>query len=367
MNSDPQNNISPEPDGGTAPPGPAGAEPLAESLPADSVLDAELPPVEPPSGRFIAQLFLIPSLIVAGIVGLFLLFSYSGSQTQDWQTLVVNIGRDNPHRRGRAFHDLVQLLNSGKTNEAGIPLSLHPPLATALAELTSRTLALKPTPELQADHLQQEVLLVRLLGLIDVSASTLPVLATAISTDHDPAVRQAGLLAIAAAGKRAIDRKDALDETILMESLESILAGQDADLRRDASVALGVFSSDTALDQLESLLNDSDPIVRYNAASSLVRQNRLQGLKVFRNTIREAALDRSSLDLTKPKTQAEVEAFEQRWLLLQLSLKAVGNIADSLPEDQRATFQDAITPLAGNDTPDRIRIDAKRVLQKLAK
>ena len=54
-------------------------------------------------------------------------------------------------------------------------------------------------------------------------------------------------------------------------------------------------------------------------------------------------------------------------MLLQLSLKAVGNIADSLSEDQRATFQDAITPLAGNDTPDRIRSDAKRVLQKLAK
>ena len=356
MNSDPQNSISPEPDG---------RDPLPEPVPADSVLDAELPPVEPPSGRFIAQLFLIPSLIVAGIVGLFLLFSYSGSQTQDWQTLVVNIGRDNPHRRGRAFHDLVQLLNSGKTTEAGIPLAQHPPLATALADLTSRTLALEPTPEQQADQLQQQVLLVRLLGLIDVSDSTLPVLATALSTDRDPAVRQAGLQAIAAAGKRAIDRKATLDETLLIGGLESILAGQDADLRHDASVVLGIFSSDTALDRLESLLNDTDPIVRHNAASSLVRQNRLQGLKVFRNTIREAAEDRSSLDLTRPKTQAEVEAFEQRWLLLQLSLKAVGNIADSLPEAQRTTFLGAITPLTGNDTPDRIRIDAKRVLQKL--
>jgi len=360
MNSDPQNDISPEPDS-------TGAAPLSEPVPADSVLDAELPPVEPPSGRFIAQLFLIPSLIVAGIVGLFLLFSWSGSQTQDWQTLVVNLGRDNPHRRGRAFHDLVQLLNSGKTTEAGIPLAQHPPLATALAELTSRTLSLKPTPEQQADHLQQEVLLVRLLGLIDVSESTLPVLATALSTDNDPAVRQAGLQAIAAAGKRAIDRKAALDETILIDGLESVLAGQDADLRRDASVVLGVFSSETALDRLESLINDTDPIVRHNAASSLVRQNRLQGLAVFRDTIRRAAEDRSLLDLTKPKTEAEVEAFEQRWLLLQLSLKAVGNIADSLPDAQRTTFQAAITPLAGNDTPARIRIDAKRVLQKLAK
>ena len=329
--------------------------------------DNPLPPVEPPSGRFIAQLFIIPSLIVAGIVGLFLLFSWSGSQTQDWQTLIVNLGRDNTHRRGRAFHDLAQLLNSGKATETGIPLEQHPPLANALADLTNRTLAQQSTPEQQADHLQQKVMLVRLLGLIDVPQATIPVLETALSDNHDPAVRQAALQAIASAGKQAIDRKANVDTTRLLTGLERILNDDDTALRRDATVALGVFSSKTALRRLDSLLTDTDPIVRYNAAVSLIRQGQLQGLTVLNDTIRQAADDQASLDLSQPKTRDEVQAFEQRWLLLQLTFKAVGNIADSLDDKQRSNFQAAITPLTSKQTPDRIRIDAKRVLQQLKK
>ena len=362
LNSDSENNIRPDPEAG-----PATGETTGEVDTDAAVIGDELPPVEPPSGRFIAQLFLIPALIVGGIVGLFLLLSWSGSQTRDWQTLVINLGRDNPHRRGRAFHDLAQLLNSGKATEAGIPLGQHPPLANALADLTSRTLAEQPTPEQAADHLQQEVMLVRLLGLIDVPDSTLPVLGQALAANRDPAVHRAGLQAIASAGKRAIDRQAIIDDADLLEGLESLLVSTDNDLRRDATVALGVFTSTTALDRLESLLADTDAIVRYNAAVSLIRQGRMRGLSVLRDTIRRAAADRGSLDLAGPKTRAEVQAFEQRWLLLQLTLKAVGNMADSLPDDQRASLEEAITPLAGNDTPARIRIDAKRVLQRLRK
>ena len=333
--------------------------------PGGMVGDDDLPLVEPPSARFIAQLFLVPALIVAGIVGLFLLFNWSGSQARDWQTLVVNIGRDNPHRRGRAFHDLAQLLNSGKATQSGIPLNQHPPLATALATLTSRTLAETPAPEQEADHLQQEVLLVRLLGLIDVPESTLPVLSQALSGNRDPAVRQAGLQAIASAGKRAIDRNATIDESTLRDSLEGVLVGKDNTLRRDATVALGIFTSSTALDRLESLANDTDPIVRYNAAVALVRQGRMRAVSVFLDTLQRASSDRNTLDLTRPKTEVEVEAFEQQWLLLQLTLKSVGTVADSLSVDQQADFRDAIKPLAADNIPARIRIDAKRVLQQL--
>ena len=362
MNSTPENNPPANPPADPALVNPTAAD---DTNPGATIVDDDLPPVEPPSARFIAQLFLIPALIVAGIVGLFLLFNWSGSQTRDWQTLVVNIGRDNPHRRGRAFHDLAQLLNSGKATQAGIPLSQHPPLATALATLTSRTLAETPAPEQAADHLQQEVLLVRLLGLIDVPESTLPVLGQTLSDNRDPAVRQAGLQAIASAGKRAVDRGATIDESNLRDGLEGVLVGKDNTLRRDATVALGIFTSTTALDRLESLANDTDPIVRYNAAVSLVRQGRMRGVSVFLDTLQRASSDRDTLDLTKPTTEAEIEAFEQRWLLLQLTLKAVGTVADSLAVEQQTALRDAIKPLAADDIPARIRIDAKRVLQQL--
>jgi hypothetical protein len=350
MNSTPENNPPANPPADPALVNPTAAD---DTNPGATIVDDDLPPVEPPSARFIAQLFLIPALIVAGIVGLFLLFNWSGSQARDW------------HRRGRAFHDLAQLLNSGRATQAGIPLSQHPPLATALATLTSRTLAETPAPEQAADHLQQEVLLVRLLGLIDVPESTLPVLGQTLSDNRDPAVRQAGLQAIASAGKRAIDRGATIDESNLRDGLEGVLVGKDNTLRRDATVALGIFTSTTALERLESLANDTDPIVRYNAAVSLVRQGRLRGVSVFLDTLQRASSDRDTLDLTRPKTEAEVEAFEQRWLLLQLTLKAVGTVADSLSVDQQTDLRDAIKPLAADNIPARIRIDAKRVLQQL--
>ena len=349
---------------------PAADQPLEHAsveavAPVAAAGDIDLPPVEPPSGRFIAQLFLIPALIVGGIIGLFLLFSWSGSQAQDWQTLIVSLGRDNAHRRGRAFHDLAQLLNSGKTTETGTPLGQHPPLATALSDLASRTLAEQPAPDEAAAHLQQVVLLVRLLGLIDVPESTMPVLSRSLAADLDPAVRQAGLQALASAGKRAVDRKATIDESSLISGIDDILSDGEADLRRDATVALGVFSSEAALDRLDSLLGDSDQIVRYNAAVSLVRRGRMQGLSVFRDTIQQATQDRGSLDLSKPESKSEIEAFEQRWLLLQLTLKAVGNLSDSLPDSERTSLVKAVTLLAGDDTPARIRIDAKRLLQRL--
>ncbi|HLQ43503.1 MAG TPA: hypothetical protein VK137_02140, partial [Planctomycetaceae bacterium] len=53
-----------------------------------SPLSSDLPPVEPPSGRFIVQLFVVPGLIVAAIVGVWLLFGKLASAEQDWQKLV---------------------------------------------------------------------------------------------------------------------------------------------------------------------------------------------------------------------------------------------------------------------------------------
>ena len=44
-----------------------------------------LPPVEPPSAKFIVQLFVVPGLIVAAIVGAWLLFGKLASAEQDWQ------------------------------------------------------------------------------------------------------------------------------------------------------------------------------------------------------------------------------------------------------------------------------------------
>src|SRR6266481_6176145 len=71
-----------------------------------------LPPVKPPSGKFIAQLFLVPLLIVFGIMGLFFtmrgLFGIGGAQTA--QQYLNNLDQANVDVRWRAAQELAQVL-----------------------------------------------------------------------------------------------------------------------------------------------------------------------------------------------------------------------------------------------------------------
>src|SRR5262249_4739711 len=71
-----------------------------------------LPPVKPPSGKFIAQLFLVPMLIVIGILGLFFtmrsLFGLGGPHTAE--QFLHNLDQTNADVRWRAAQDLAQVL-----------------------------------------------------------------------------------------------------------------------------------------------------------------------------------------------------------------------------------------------------------------
>lgn len=69
-----------------------------------------LPPVVPPSGRFLAQLFLIPGLIVTGAVLLLLGFSWLASGARSPERLLQNLRDANPDVKWRAAHDLTQVL-----------------------------------------------------------------------------------------------------------------------------------------------------------------------------------------------------------------------------------------------------------------
>ncbi|MDB4743672.1 hypothetical protein OAF98_04230, partial [Planctomicrobium sp.] len=70
-------------------------EDLSVSLPND------LPPVEPPSAGMIIQLFLVPAIIVAVIVGVYAAFGQLASQELDWRQLVTDVKSQNPHVRWR--------------------------------------------------------------------------------------------------------------------------------------------------------------------------------------------------------------------------------------------------------------------------
>ncbi|MGV2341253.1 MAG UNVERIFIED_CONTAM: hypothetical protein LVR18_47135 [Planctomycetaceae bacterium] len=123
----------------------------------------DLPPVTPPSAGFIVQLFVIPALIVLGVVSVWALFGKLADSGSDWQQLVAELGGGNEHRRWRAAQELAQLLH----NERLAPpteteaLSVNPAVARALSELLKESLAsASTTPE----TIMQQEFLARALG-----------------------------------------------------------------------------------------------------------------------------------------------------------------------------------------------------------
>src|SRR5262245_54492700 len=98
-----------------------------------------LPPVTPPSGRFIAQLFLVPGLIVAVAVLLLLAFRYlfGGGHAPDY--FLRQLQSDNADIKWRAASDLAQVINRPENvslrSDMQFALDLNELLSGALDDL----------------------------------------------------------------------------------------------------------------------------------------------------------------------------------------------------------------------------------------
>ena len=88
------------------------SRPAPTPAPGASHRPEDLPPVTPPSAGFIVQLFVIPALIVMGVVSVWALFGKLADSGSDWQQLVAELGGGNEHRRWRAAQELAQVLNN---------------------------------------------------------------------------------------------------------------------------------------------------------------------------------------------------------------------------------------------------------------
>lgn len=98
-----------------------------------------LPPVTPPSGRFIAQLFLVPGLIVAVAVLLLLAFRYLFGGPHTPEHFLRQLDSDNADIRWRGASDLAQVLKRPESVnlrcDAAFALDLAERLRTALDDL----------------------------------------------------------------------------------------------------------------------------------------------------------------------------------------------------------------------------------------
>ena len=100
---------------------------------------SNLPPVQPPSGRFIAQLFLVPGLIVLVVVLMVLAINYLfvGGNTPD--QFLVRLDSPTPDIRYRGANDLAQVLKRRESvhlkTDVGLALGLIERLDKAMRVL----------------------------------------------------------------------------------------------------------------------------------------------------------------------------------------------------------------------------------------
>src|SRR5438128_2497569 len=89
-----------------------------------------LPPVTPPSGRFIAQLFLVPGMIVVVAVLLLLAFRYVLGGGYAPENFLKQLDNENADIRWRGASDLAQVLKRPES----VSLKSNPVFALDLAE-----------------------------------------------------------------------------------------------------------------------------------------------------------------------------------------------------------------------------------------
>ncbi|GDY10289.1 MAG: HEAT repeat domain-containing protein [Planctomycetota bacterium] len=329
------------------------SEPIENADNAELPAAAEfLPPVEPPSAKFIVQLFVVPGLIVAAIVGVWLLFGKLASAEQDWQALVADMKSSNEHRRGRGAMGLAQALAVDQNRKSEGPrLTTNPQVAQELSALLSDTLKSSSNEPVVID---QQAFLTRTLGLLDVPESVLPVLREAMKDTHDREVRKNAVAAVATIAHRANERGVPLTDASTLEELANVSRDQDPLLRSLAALTLGFFPLDLTDQALTVLLADADANTRANAAVAFTRHKSLKAVPVLRDVLKSAA----ALKQAGPSGDVAPVAATN-------AMKAIGELAPLLDESTRSEITNDIATISKDYPEPRVRLDAAQTLMKL--
>lgn len=325
-------------------------------------MPTELPPVEPPSARFIVQLFVIPAAIVLVLVVAYLAFvqlpfgrlANGGRDVMDY---VRSIKGDNEHRRWRSAQDLANLIN----NDAQLAKD-----SRLLGELTSLFRDKLGHPDKKSPELA--VYLALALGRFQttkanpvegVALDPVEELTRAVGDDDQPAaVRVAAASSLA---NLAAQVRGKTGEGDVVKALARGSATGDPEVRAQASYALGFYDVEAAHAALRTRVEEDEvQFVRYNAAVALTRLGDPAAGRMLKEMLSPADLAQLIKRSTPSETQTAIEAvqLEALWAL------------DAAPEENRRGLARQILPELENLSkiaPKNIRMEAQNVLQKFEK
>lgn len=261
-----------------------------------------LPPVEPPTAGFILQLFVIPALVVAVLIVVWLLFGQLAARHHDPTRYIQEIRSGSENVRWRNAHELANLI----LTEPALAQD-----AKLLGELGGLLQEELNRPEVDANLARY---LATALGTFTIAKgateSGAPIDARAVLSSALAANRPLSVRVVAAeslARLAANVDQSRLTDTQSIEAL--IAASQDAEpeLRQRAVFALGFTEGDAANAALVKALDDPDRFVRYNAANALAQRGDAASLPVVREMLSTPDLTEVLRAATEAETNSRVE------------------------------------------------------------
>mgnify|MGYP001075189187 CR=1 FL=1 len=314
----------------------------------------DLPPVEAPSAGFIVQLFVIPAVVVAVVIIVWLLFGKLAHGERDAMEYIHQLR--SPSASWRMAHELASLINNDPklANDPRLlgemcdllSYELDHPEDTDLTEFVTHAVGAFQAPDGKLSNGQ--------------NISPLAPLSRALGSKFPPKVRIAAAMSLA---KYAARRAGEIDDETAVKALAEAAADQNADLRYVAVYAIGFFGGQKATDVLrERIGTDPDRFPRYNAAIALARKSDLAALPTLKEMLSTSLLDQGLSTVPEltasTEKQNKIESIELEALnALQSSLEGgASELARSLrPEIEQLTKSGLVS----------VRNLAQAVLQKL--
>jgi HEAT repeat protein len=315
--------------------------------------DDSLPPVEPPNAAFLVQLFLVPGVIVAIIVCVWLAFHWLAHLGSDPQAYVKTLRRDNEGRWQAALNLANDLRGPG-----GAALKTDESLATELGRILGDEVASGRSGE-QSQTLR--LYLCRALGEFAIPAAAGP-LVERVRNLADPQTARAAVEALAVlntnlvAVGRSLDQADTIADAVVAASRTD-----DAQLRSAAAFTLGVLGGPAAVDRLGQLAGDAADDVRFNASLALARQGRTEAFDALAEMLALPDLEPTADSASDPVAQSRRY---KRALVVVNALRGVALLIDATHEPPPRQVIDRLERLTQDPVGD-VRSSAQALLKKI--
>lgn len=328
--------------------------------------DDALPPVEPPSAGFIVQLFVVPGVIVAAIVAVWLVITWIAQRGDDPRQYFKKLQQSGPSR-WQAAANLATAMRGDRHDAFKRDADAAAELAALLSEeIDAAEKAAEQAPEKSA--LEQSISLrgfmCKALGEFYVDAG-LPVLLRAARTSHqkgDVHVRRAAIEAIALLAENVSQANSGqrLAGPQLEETLLQLSEDDDDVIRYTTAYAMGMVGGDALRTRLQVMLSDPSPDTRYNAAIALSRHGDPQALPVLLQMLDPAQV---ALGLEVEKVPA-ARPYKQASIMIN-AMRATLRMAETYPQVDVGPLTQAIERLAEGAADPPIRKAAQSVLVEL--